>query len=37
MEISQMKRSEKRGDFACVMTQAVLAKVVFGTRGGCAR
>ncbi len=21
----------------CVMTQAVLAKVVFGTRGGCAR
>lgn len=25
MEISQMKRSEKRGDFACVMTQAVLA------------
>ncbi len=25
MEISQMKRSEKREDFACVMTQAVLA------------
>ena len=24
------------GDFACVMTQAVLAKVVFGTPGGCA-
>ena len=22
------------GDFACVMTQAVLAKVVFGTPGG---
>ena len=24
------------GDFACVMTQAVLAKVVFGTPGECA-
>ena len=24
------------GDFACVMTQAVLAKVVLGTPGGCA-
>ena len=26
----------KCGDFACVMTQAVLAKVVFGTPKGCA-
>ena len=24
------------GNFACVMTQAVLAKGVFGTPGGCA-
>ena len=24
------------GNFACVMTQAVLAMVVFGTPGGCA-
>lgn len=25
------------GNFACVMTQAVLAMVVFGTPGGCAK
>jgi len=31
------RRWESVGIFACVMTQAVLAKVVFGTRGGCAR
>ena len=36
MEIHTHIQQESVGNFACVMTQAVLAKVVFGTPGGCA-
>ena len=36
MEIHTHIRYESVGNFACVMTQAVLAKVVFGTPRGCA-
>ena len=36
MESHTPRREESGGHFACVMTQAVLAKVVFGTPGGCA-
>ena len=36
MESHTHIREESVGNFACVMTQAVLAKVVLGTPGGCA-
>ena len=37
MEIDPHRQEESVGNFVCVMTQAVLAKVVFGTSLGCAR
>ena len=35
MELRPQRRYESVGDFACVMTQAVLAMCVFDTPKGC--